>query len=123
MPGRVEPGDDGLELLVERRILKLVAAVREHHHQSPDGAALLRDGIGPHAHLAEVDLPILSWRRVVESFGELLLLTPSQLALDELSEGRIADLDAAPLQQRLDPAERQRLLVVGELTVDHGFVL
>jgi hypothetical protein len=119
LPSRLESGDDRLELLVERRIDELVAAVRERHDQGPDRAPLLSDGIGPRAHLAEVDLRLLPGGWIVEPDGRLLL-SPSQLALDEPSKCRVADLDAASLKQRMDLGEGQRLFVVREPVVDGG---
>jgi hypothetical protein len=122
LPSSVESGDDRTELLVEGGMDELVSAVRERHDQGPDRAALPSDGIGPLGHLAEVDLRLLAGGWIVESDGGLLL-SRSQLAVNESSKGRVADLDASPLKQCVDLGERQRLLFVREPTVDGRFVL
>jgi hypothetical protein len=88
---RREPCPEAFDRLRKRRPNELVAARREGHDQHP--ALSTNALVDDRPHRAEVDLRLLSERRIVDAHGHARL-TPSELVVREASQRRVADLDS-----------------------------
>src|SRR5450432_728744 len=106
-PRTIEAFAYGFGRLTKRRPDELVAAEAKRHDQHPELAQLALV-VDQATHLPEVDLRLLSWRRIVDSH-RLGLLAPPELLRSETPERVVArTYSVIAHQQRVDLAQTER---------------
>src|ERR1019366_2233970 len=106
-PRTIEAFAYGFGRLTKRRPDELVAAEAKRHDQHPELAQLALV-VDQATHLPEVDLRLLSWRRIVDSH-RLGPLAPPELLRSETPERVVArTYSVIAHQQRVDLAQTER---------------
>ena len=114
-PGRLQTGDDVLQLLLVHGPEEAVAGMAQHDDHGPHCPASSRLWVGDHAQAAEVGLGHLARRCVFHADGGPA--SPAPVALDhEASQRRVGDRAASGGQQLVDAGHLQP--VAGEPLVD-----
>jgi len=124
-PRAVEPLADGLGGLSKRRPNELVAAVNKGDDERPEHALFATLVVDEQTHLAEVDLRLLTGRRIIDAHGRRLF-SPLEFVMREAPERVVAGAQAViSNEQRVDlaQAQRARFAVATEPTLDERTVL
>src|SRR5262249_45650621 len=124
-PRAIEPLTDGRRRLEKRWPDELISAEDEGHDERPEPALAPGVRVDHEAHLAEIDLRLLTGRRIVDPNGRRLF-SPRELLMGEPPERVVARRETVIAdEQRVDlrQLQRSRVAVPDEPALDQGTVL